>query len=180
MLQDRPFNVVIVCHANVARSVAAACLLADATDERGIRLALRSAGTHATEGQPASLRTAAALMKVTGTGHSIGSHRAHQLAESDVMWADLVIAMEDSQVRFLRRLYADAARHVATLSVLASQLPADGRRLAERVDSLDLDRIEGSGDGDVEDPAGGDDDDYERVMEVLVARCAELAHRLSG
>jgi protein-tyrosine phosphatase len=177
---DEQVHVVVLCHANVARSVAAALLLREAVDERGLVLDLRTAGTHVTDGQPASARTASALNIVTGANYSLASHRARQLRESDVEWADLIIAMEDSQVRFVRRSHPAAADHVGTLTILASELPADGRRLADRVASLDLARREGDGDGDIEDPAGGDDAAYQRAMRVLVERCDELARRLAG
>lgn len=180
MHEDGPVRVVVLCHANVARSVAAELLLRDATDERGVALELLTAGTHATNGQPASSRTAVALRKVTGRDWTLASHRARQLSEDDVAWAALIIAMEDSQVRYVRRLHPGAADRVATLAVLAAELPKDRRRLAERVRGLDLASREGSGANDVEDPAGGDDAAYERIMRTLVDRCGELARRFSG
>lgn len=180
MAIDEPARVVVICHANVARSVVAAQLLRDATDERGIAVELRTAGTHATEGQPVSARTVTALTKATGSPVSLGAHRAHLLSGDDVEWADLIIAMEDSQVRFVRRLHPEAADRVATLALLAEELPRDKRSLSERVMSLGLAARHGSGDGDVQDPAGGDDDAYERVTTALIARCGELAARLGG
>jgi protein-tyrosine phosphatase len=177
---DEPARVVVLCHANVARSVVAALLLRGATDERGIALELRTAGTHATEGQPVSARTVAAMTKVTGSPVSLGAHRAHLLSSADVEWSDLIIAMEDSQVRFVRRMYPEAADRVATLAVLSHELPDDKRSLLERVMSLGLEARDGSADGDIEDPAGGDDGAYERATTALIARCGELARRLNG
>jgi len=177
---DTPVRVVVLSHANVARSVVAAHLLRDATDERGVALEIRTAGTHAAEGQSVSARTVTALSKITGLPASLGAHRAHQLSSADVEWADLVIAMEDSQVRFVRRAHPGSAGRVATLGVLAEELSDDNLGLLERIAALDLAAREGSGNGDIEDPAGGDDDAYERATLALVARCNELARRLVG
>ena len=170
----------VVCHANVARSVAAALLLRDAVDERRVALDLRTAGTHASDGQPASGRTVAALRRLTGADPGLGSHLARELRATDVEWADLIIAMEDSQVRFVRRRHPEAADRVATLALLADELPVDGRALHDRVVALGLAGRDGSGEGDVEDPAGGDDDAYDRAVAVLVERCSELSRRLAG
>ena len=173
-------HVVVLCHANVARSVAAGLLLRDAADERGVVLSLRTAGTHATEGQPASQRTVTALTRVTGAPARLGSHRAHQLAEADIEWADLVIAMEDSQVRYVYRVHPAASDRTATLATLSDELPRDGRSVRERIASLGLAERQGTDAGDIEDPAGGGDDAYERAMTALVVRCGELARRLRG
>ena len=180
MAVNEPVRILVLCHANVARSVAAAVLLEGATDERGIAIELRTAGTHATEGQPVSARTVTALQRVAGREVPMGSHRAHQLSDEDVEWADLIVAMEDSQVRFVRRAFPGASARVAALSAISTELPADGRPLADRVASLGLAEQQGTGTGDVEDPAGGDDAAYERAMAVLVDHCDELAWRLSG
>jgi protein-tyrosine phosphatase len=172
--------VVVVCHANVARSAAAVHLLAGALDERGVALELRSAGTHAAEGQPASARTQQALRAVSGDDADIAAHRSHQLAASDVAWADLIVTMEAQQVRFIRRSFADVAEKAATLWLLASELPLDRRPLDERVASMRLSTVELEGDHDVDDPAGGGDADYERAMATLVDWCGELASRIRG
>jgi protein-tyrosine phosphatase len=177
---DERVRVLVLCHANVARSVAAAALLQGVVDERGIAIELRTAGTHATDGQPVSERTVTAFEKVAGRQDSMGSHRARQLSDVDVEWADLIIAMEDSQVRFVRRLHPGASDHVATLGSLATDFPVDGRRFADRVASLRLAQRGDFGEGDVEDPAGGDDAAYERTMAALVEQCGELARRISG
>jgi protein-tyrosine-phosphatase len=169
-----------VCHANVARSPAACFLLTGAQDERGLEVELRGAGTHATDGQPVSMRTRAALALALGRPADLSGYRAHQLGPDDVAWADLVIAMEASQVRALRRGHPDAAPRLATLSVLATLLPADPRPLVDRLAALQLAERVPTDDEDVEDPAGGDDEAYAASMRVLVAHCASLRDRLAG
>jgi protein-tyrosine-phosphatase len=173
-------RVLVLCHANVARSVAAAALLEGARDERGAQLEIRTAGTHATNGQPPSIRTVNALKAVTGRDLLLGAHRASILQDEDASWADLIIAMEDSQVQFVRRRHPEAVAKVATIAVLASTLPEDSRPLRDRIASMELDGIEGDGADDVEDPAGGDAAAYERAMTVLAEHCAQLARRLAS
>jgi protein-tyrosine-phosphatase len=171
-------RLLVVCHANVARSVAAAYLLSGAVDERGEVIEVRSAGTHATEGQPVSGRTASALAVALGSGVSLGSHRAHQLGASDLEQADLVVAMEAAQVRAIRRQHPGAAPKVATLAHLARALPSERHPLATRVASMALGECEPDDLDDVVDPAGGDDTDYVRTMRSLMPLCANLTQRL--
>ena len=176
----RPARVLVVCHANVARSVAAAHLLAGAVDERGVEIELSSAGTHATAGQPVSARTTTSLGRALGREVALGAHRAHQLTESDLDETDLVVVMEAAQVRLVRRTYRAAADRTAALTVLARELPCDDRPLAVRVASMALAAREPDDLDDVDDPAGGGDEAYDATMAVLVERCGELARRFAG
>ena len=119
-----------------------------------------------------------ALANATGTPVALRTHRAHQLTDDDVAWADLVVTMEASQVRALRRAHVGAAAQGRDARLLARELP-DGptapsrcasRRWPSRTATPD-------DDDDVEDPAGGDDAAYDATMAALVellraARCA--------
>jgi protein-tyrosine-phosphatase len=176
----RPTHVLVVCHANVARSVVAAHLLHGAVDERGVAIEVASAGTHATTGQPVSARTSSSLAAALGHPVALGSHRARQLSESDLGDADIIIAMEAAQVRAVRRALPEAACKAATLTLLARELPRDDRPVAERVASLALADREPDAHDDVMDPAGGDDVAYAATTAVLVQLCEALAHRLAG
>ena len=175
-----PAHLVVVCHANVARSVAAAHLLAAAADERALVIEVRTAGTHASDGQPASARTRTALEEVLGHAVALGAHRSHQLDDEDVAWADLIVAMEASQVRFVRRAHPDGASRTATLAALAAGLPLGGRPLSQRVAAMDLAARDDSTADDVADPAGGDEAVYEATMRELVELCGQFMVRLAG
>jgi protein-tyrosine-phosphatase len=179
-LDPRAVKILVVCHANVTRSVAAAYLLSRATVPAGRALELRTAGTHAGEGQPVSVRTRDALSKVTGSEPDLRGYRSHQLVGDDLVWADLVIVMEGSQVRLLRRLNPDSSSKVATIAFLARELPSDDRHLAVRVASMGLEHCLVVDDADVVDPAGGDDDAYEATMSRLVELCEALAARIGS
>lgn len=173
-------RVLVVCHANVARSVAAAYLLTGAVAERGLDVKVASAGTHATEGQHVSLRTESSLANATGTPVALRTHRAHQLTDDDVAQADLVVTMEASQVRALRRAHVGAAGKVATLGYLARELPDGDGALEVRVAAMSLADRTPDDDDDVADPAGGDEAAYDATMAALVELCAQLAARLGG
>jgi protein-tyrosine-phosphatase len=176
----RPMHVVVVCHANVARSVAAAHLLATALAVDGVDVEIISAGTHATEGQPASPKTLVALSDALGAPVSMSTHRAHQLTDDDVAWADLIVTMEAAQVRALRRWHPEASGKVATLALLAATLPGGPDDLATRVGLMALEDRDPDDGEDVADPAGGDAATYAEMMVTLVASCGELAGRLAG
>lgn len=173
-------QVLVVCHANVARSVAAAYLLTVDLAARGVDVEVATAGTHATEGQHVSSRTESSLSSAIGAPVTLSSHRAHQLTDDDVARADLVVAMEAAQVRALRRTCPGAAGKAATLGLLARELPDAGGALPARVASMALEDRDPDDRDDVEDPAGGDDAAYEATMTTLVELCAQLARRLVG
>jgi protein-tyrosine phosphatase len=173
-----PACILVVCHANVARSVAAAYLLTGDLATHGVDVEVTTAGTHATEGQHVSSRTESSLAVAIGANVALSSHRAHQLTDADVARADLIVAMEAAQVRTLRRTHKDAASKAATLGLLARELPDAGGPLAARVAAMQLSDREPDDRDDVADPAGGDDAAYEATMADLVERCAQLAQRL--
>jgi protein-tyrosine-phosphatase len=169
-------KLVVVCHANVTRSVAAAYLLSIA--DHGRQLEVRSAGTHVLEGQLVSERTRRAMAQVLGMPTDLSGHRAHQFTDADAEWADLVVAMEGSQVRLLRGQHPTASPRIATLGYLSRCLPEDARPLNARLRSLCLDELDQEDGDDVVDPAGGDDDAYEATIRDLVSRCGAFFARL--
>lgn len=179
---ERPESVrlLVVCHANVSRSPAAVAVLRGARDERGVEVELASAGTHAPLGQPVSARTRLALRAVLGEDVELELHRSRPLGVDDLAWADLVVTMEAGQVQLVRRSHPDAASRTATIAALATGLPADGRPLLDRVSAMGLASVHLDPAGDVEDPAGGGDADYERSMTALVVQCRALERRLAG
>jgi protein-tyrosine-phosphatase len=175
-----PSHILVICHANVARSVAAAHLLRRAVDERGVEIDLTTAGTHATVGQPVSSRTVTSLGALLGEPVDLGTHRARQVSDDDLQVADLIVTMEASQVRMIRRRHTAAADRMATLALLARELPKDARVLAVRVASMALARREPDDADDVIDPAGGGDAEYTASMSALITLCGELGVRLAG
>jgi protein-tyrosine-phosphatase len=106
-------------------------------------------------------------------------HRSRQLTAGQVARADLVVAMAAEHVWYVRRQHAAAADRTATLRFLARRLAPGPEPLAVRVAALDLAHVHPDEQGDVADPAGGDDADYEACARQIDALVAELAPRLA-
>ena len=177
MSDGSPIRLLVVCHANVARSVAAARLLGAAAAKRGALVDIRTAGTHATDGQAVSMQTRSALGELVGGELGLESHRSRGVDDDDVAWADLVVAMEASQVRWLRRRHPEASARTATMGLLARELPVGPESLAERIAAMGLGEHEPDDLDDVPDPVG-DVDAYRSTIRSLALQCEALVARL--
>ena len=146
-------NLLFVCTGNATRSVIAAGLVAGARPEWTVR----SAGTVVIEGLPLSWRTHSALDVV---GLAAGGHQSTQLRAEHLADIDLVVCAARDHVRWLRRRHPEIADRAATLRRLVRDLPGPPPRLAERVASLQLDRVEPQPWEDLDDPGGGELDEF--------------------
>jgi protein-tyrosine-phosphatase len=160
----------MLCTGNAARSVMAGVMLAPAP----VRIV--TAGTHVVEGQPIGRRTNEALASV---GVRSTGHRSHQLTESDVASADLIVAMAGEHVAYIRRVHPEAAPRTTSIKRLCRDLPAGPLPLIERVSALGLETVDIEAWEDVEDPAGGDDETYRSCAKELAVLCAQLRPRLA-
>ncbi|MHB8438308.1 MAG: arsenate reductase/protein-tyrosine-phosphatase family protein [Acidimicrobiales bacterium] len=164
-------HVVVLCTGNAARSVMAATML----EQAGAPVRVVSAGTHVVEHQPMSTRTRDALVSV---GIEPPRHRSRQLSEDDVERADLVVAMAAEHVQFVRRRHPVAAARTATIAWLAEHLPAGAEPLAARVALMGLEHVPPAEQGDVADPAGGSEEDYQHCARQLHGLVGALVERL--
>jgi protein-tyrosine-phosphatase len=171
-VEGRHPHVLVLCTGNAARSVIAGALL----DACGVDVKVTTAGTHVIEHQPMSRRTRDALSSI---GIDAPAHRSRQVSESDVESADLVIAMEADHVRYVRRRHPAAADRTATLRWLVENLPFDDRELSLRVAAVHLAELDPDVQGDVADPAGGDDAEYRRCAREVQLLIDDLAVRLT-
>ncbi len=165
---SRPL-IVFLCTGNAARSVMAGAALA------GAPVRIVTAGTHVVEGQPMSRRTRAALEAV---GVPPTDHRSHQLTPADLDAATLVIGLSGEHVAYVRRVHPEAAAKTVTLKRLCRDLGAGRAPLGERLVPLRLDGVELEPWEDVDDPAGGEDEDYLACAKVVRDLCLEVAARL--
>jgi protein-tyrosine-phosphatase len=157
-------EVLLLCTGNAARSVMAGAVLA----QRVPSLAVRTAGTLTIDGQPMSWRTKAAIEHV-GVVVPTG-HRSRQVAAADLDSAALVVAMAPEHVEWVRRSHPPAAARTGTLRRLARDLPgAPGATLPARVAALGLGSVELEPWEEVEDPAGGDAEDFVMCAKAIVA-----------
>jgi len=168
-------TVVTLCTGNAARSVMAGMMLQQLGDFEGLDIDIITAGTHAIEGQPMSIRTRRALETIDGLDMSraIG-HRSHQLTPSDVDAADVIVGMEADHVAYVRRVHPDAAAKAVTLRRLVADLGVDAVPFSERLAAMDVDSVDLSVEIDVVDPAGGEQEDYDRCAGEIWELCQVL------
>ena len=168
---DTRLSLVTLCTGNAARSVIAGALLAAALPDA----AVRTAGTHVLEHQPMSIRTRRAFEHL---GLELPRHRSHQLTDADVAGADLIVAMAAEHVHYVRRHHPEGADRTATVWWLARHLPPGPAPLGERLATLRLAEVDPEAQGDIPDPAGGEDAVYLTCAEDCAAAAAALAARL--
>ncbi len=80
-------NVLLVCTGNTCRSPLAEAIARRLAAERRLDVEVRSAGTDAAEGDPAS-------SEAVELAPELAAHRARRLTAADLAWADTVYAME--------------------------------------------------------------------------------------
>ncbi len=147
----KDIRILYVCTGNTCRSPMAEVLTRARAVQRGLSgVRVRSAGTMAYEGSPAS---AGARTAVGDRGLELDRHAARLLGEDELEWADLVLAMSPS--------------HLAAVEALSR-----GRCYAEVITGF-----AGDASGGVADPFGGSDDLYrdtcaqlERLIEAVLDR----------
>jgi protein-tyrosine-phosphatase len=172
-------SLLALCTGNASRSVMVGFMLENLSARRGLRLRVRTAGTHALSGQPMGLRTRAAIATIPELADvPVSRHRSHQLLDGDLHDTDLVVAMEADHVRYVRRIHPAAAPRTATIRWLAAHLTPGPGPLAGRVRAMALDTVDFDDADDVVDPAGRDDDVYRACALELWSLTGQLVDRL--
>jgi protein-tyrosine phosphatase len=155
-------NLLTVCTGNVARSVMLRVFLEQPREPHGTSWNIQSAGTHASEGDRVSARTLTAIRAMPDLAEwSALRHSSQALSADVVQWADVIVVAEVDHLRFIQRQFPEASAKVALMRTVA-------RTGVLRGGEYDV------ADGDVPDPAGGDQDAYHRCASELW----DLARRL--
>lgn len=149
------YRIAMVCLGNICRSPVAAAVMRDRLAHAGLdeRVEVVSSGTgdwHV--GQPMDSRAAATLR---AAGYDT-THAAQQVSSSWLTAYDLLLAMDDANLRDLAALG-----------------PVEPGRLQK---FRDFDPVEPG--GDVPDPYYGGPDGFDRALELVERTCAELVARL--
>ena len=147
-------SVVFVCTGNICRSPLAEAIMRRAAQDRGLDLAVESAGTGAWEGAPAS---EGAYLIALERGLDLSSHRARLLTRDMVENADLILTM--------------ARHHRARVDELGG---------AGRVHVLGEYAGRPAPDAEVGDPFGGDLDVYRATFAELEELVTCVVDRLAA
>jgi protein-tyrosine phosphatase len=177
-------EILLLCTANVCRSVIARELLNRRLVDHGVRATVRSAGMLGS-GQRAAPEVVRALREI---GLDVSAHRSRQMSDADLQRADLVLAMAREHLRYAVVLAPQAWPKAFTLKELVRRATSAGPRRPDQPLPDWLGRIHQSRDrlellgereaDDVADPIGGPPGGYDATvaqLDALLARLADLA-----
>jgi protein-tyrosine phosphatase len=144
-------SILFVCTGNICRSPTAEGVLRTLAAQAGIELRIESAGLGDCHvGQPPDER---ALHHARTRGYDLSAQRARQVRPDDFADFDMILAMDRGHLRALQRM-APGEHHAKI------RLFVDGR--------------------DVPDPYYGGPEGFERVLDLVEARCASLLAELTS
>jgi protein-tyrosine phosphatase len=181
-------DILVVCTANQARSPAAEELFrreADARRGRDHGLVIRSAGVHATDGEPVLANMAAALSR---RGISIDYHRSRPMRREELEASRLVIAMTEEHRRAVNRAAPTVVSRSYTLCEVDRLVSSDWWEPTWDGDENAMDRLrslrpvvpKGRRSEDIVDPAGHSIEIAVTVLNELSERIARISTHLFG
>jgi protein-tyrosine-phosphatase len=152
---DRVRRLLFVCTGNTCRSPMAEAVARRLAERRGMELEVRSAGTSAAPGSPASR---GAYLAARDRGLELSGHESTPLTGELAGWADLVVCMTEAH----RERAATLAEAAGRTRLLTEFLPGDHPRAGR----------------DVPDPVGRSLDVYRETLEVLEEAVGRLLDRV--
>ena len=108
-------NILLVCTGNTCRSIMAEELMDDAVGRSSVlkgMIEVDSAGTFACEGQAPTDKAEMALERL---GIEMGRHKAKQVSEELVEWADAILVMEAAHVEQMEAMFPSYEGKISTM-----------------------------------------------------------------
>ena len=141
-------NILFVCTGNTCRSPMAAALMNKIALDEGLDVRIESAGIFAEEGSPASTEAIVTMKKYD---IDLLGHHAQQINSELIEKSDIILTMTQGQ----KMLFGDvSANKVYTVCEYAGV------------------------EGDIDDPFGGDVEEYEEVAQMLYLALQAIAEKL--
>ena len=141
-------NILFVCTGNTCRSPMAAALMNKIALDEGLEVRIESAGIFAEEGAPASTE---AIITMKKYDIDLLGHHAQQINSELIEKSDIILTMTQGQ----KMLFNDvSANKVYTLCEYAGV------------------------EGDIDDPFGGDVEEYEEVAQMLYLALQAIVEKL--
>jgi len=155
MGEVRPMKVVFLCHGNICRSPMAQFIFSHIISERGLSESFDISSAAVSYEETGNPMYPPARKTLRSHGIPFGEHHAHRITEEEFRDADIVLVMDSSNERILRRIVGDA----------------DFSKVHRMMEYAGSSR-------DVADPwyTG----DFEKTYDDLTLSCTSLADVLSG
>ena len=147
-MAKEPVKILFVCTGNTCRSAMAAAMMADIAEKNDLNVLVDSAGVFAGIGEKATPEAVRAMEK---RGIDLNGHRTKPLTDELIDMADIILVMTSAH-----KLLIDAMAQGKAHTLL---------------------EYAGS-EGDISDPYGGDDEEYEETAREIYDALVDIAEKL--